>query len=149
MVPTTAIASHLAEDSGILAIAGSRIYDYDIRRAGPRAVQAAFSGDGDIQPAIMVADAGGGRDSFSRSDAVFSDRAYIWFFAPPTANGRDQVDTLVNLVQLRLRHWQHPASGVIVTLGERIGCQLTEAPRMSYMDRLVLRVQGVIAGVQL
>lgn len=139
-VPVDAITAALRADPVIAGLATGGVFDYDIRRSNETLP---VDANGDVLPVVVIDDAGGGRDPFSRASGVFSDRVMVWMFAPMNRPGRVAIEELTARVLTVLHLWQDPLTGTVVMKGDRLGVQTTDAPDQSYMGRWTLKCQGV------
>lgn len=101
-------------------IAGDRVYDRDIRRAGWDRAVGAIDANGDLLPVIMVADGGDLPFPFHPTPLLTA-TVNVATFASTTTAGRKALDALKDVVIYTLDHWRDPETGAYVTYGGSAG----------------------------
>ena len=122
----------------ITSYATGGIYDRDLRRTGA-GMTPAYDQFGDVQPTLMVDDAGDVREPFSHT-AHYQGLLYIWVFAA-RAKGEDEVQELTRRVRHTLYQWQDPDTGALLLPSARLGLQSDDE---AVFDRLTFTYSGVL-----
>lgn len=137
----TLVATRLKTVSAITALTGARVLDLDYRSAGWQTAPVPVLTElGVIQPTLVVDDQGSTTPVFSRMRMAEETTIAVWAFAPNTAQGADQVDTLIQAVRRSLDGWQEPATRVLLTRTLRLGQVPAED---GITDRIDFRAAGV------
>ena len=139
MAPIADIVAALGADTTIAAVAGSRVYDRDVRRVGWESVDA-FDADNDLLPLLMVDDAGASRAAFG--SPIEAGMVYVWAYAARTDAGRTAVATLMERVIAVMDGAQLGSPGPMVRWAGRLGLQDDDD---AVFDRTTLQVAGVLA----
>lgn len=143
---TTLVANRLKTRPVITALTGSganaRIFDVDYRVAGWNTAPVPV-----VDPyglligvTIVVADSGSQVPPFSRMRMAEEDTIFVWAFAKRTAQGADQVDTVLREAKRALNQWQEPATMRLLLWNMRLG--LVPAEDGVY-DRASFRAAGI------
>jgi len=139
----TRVADALKADSTIVALTSVRVFDRDIRQAGPGAVTNVWDVTGFLLgPTISVDDQGGTRPPFAPPGA-YDDRLAVWLMADGTPEGRAALDALTGRVIVLLRTWQDPVTRAYLTFANRLGQRDDPPPDTGVIDQIVFRVGGM------
>ena len=141
----THIAARLQQDATVTSLCASRVYDHDVRKAGPEAqvVEGPF---GFTTPYIVVDDSGGLRAPFGPTSA-YQDRIRVWIFAENSTTGRSAIEQLTARVLARLHRWQEANTKALVSFADRTGFVADPPPHTGAMDVLTFAVAGVYVGL--
>lgn len=141
MAPIADIVAALSADATIAGVAGTRIYDRDVRRVGWESlIDEAFDEDGDLLPLLMVDDAGASRSAFG--SPIEAGLVYVWAYAARTDSGRAAIATLMERVLAVMDGLQLGSPGPMVRWAGRLGQQDDDD---AVFDRTTLQVAGVLA----
>jgi hypothetical protein len=139
----TRIVAALEADTAVVALAGSRCFDRDIRQAGPGSVTNVWDANGFLLgPTIGVDDQGGTRNPFAPPGA-YDDRLAVWLMADGTPEGRAALDALTGRVIVLLSTWQDPVTRATLTYASRLGQRDDPPPDTGVIDQIIFRVGGM------
>jgi hypothetical protein len=139
------IRTILLQDTTIVSFTSDRIYDREIRGAGPDA-PVVHDNNGYPLTHLIIDDAGGTAAPLGPSGA-YNDRLNVWIIANNTATGRAQIATLTARLIVILHRWQEPNSRAHLTYADRTGFVPDPTPDTGAQERLTFSVAGMIPGV--
>lgn len=143
----TRVADVFKADAAMVAIAGDRVFDRDIRQAGTRAMTNVYDMNGFLLgPTVSVDDQGGPSNPFGPSGA-YDDRLAVWLFADGTPEGRAALDSVTQRVVVLLHRWQDPASKAFLTYANRLGQRDDPPPDSGVIDQVTFRIGGIFPGI--
>ena len=143
----TRVVAALGVDATVVALASARVFDRDIRQAGPGAITNVWDANGFLLgPTISVDDQGGTRNPFGPPGA-YDDRLAVWLMADGTPEGRAALDALTGRVIVLLSNWQDPVTRAYLTFANRLGQRDDPPPDTGVIDQIVFRVGGMFFGI--
>lgn len=139
----TRVVAVLEADATTVALTADRVFDRDIRQAGPGSVTNVWDVNGFLLgPTISVDDQGGTRPPFAPPGA-YDDRLAVWLMADGTPEGRAALDALAGRVTVLLSNWQDPVTRAYLTYQRRVGQQHDPPPDTGVIDGVIFRVGGI------
>ncbi|MDQ3541385.1 MAG: hypothetical protein M3440_11920 [Chloroflexota bacterium] len=146
----TTLATHirniLLQDAVVVSNVADRVFDFDIRLAGPDAVSPRGPA-GFLATHIIVDDAGGVAAPLAASGA-YLDRVVITIIAEGSATGRQQIEILAQRLRVLLHRWQEPNSKAFLAYSDRSGISPDPPPGTGALERLTFGIAGVTVGIR-
>jgi hypothetical protein len=141
----TRVKTYLLTDTTIVSAVSDRIYDREIRGAGPDA-PSVLGPSGYTLTHVIIDDAGGGSAPFGPSGA-FNDRLNVWILAENSTTGRSQIEALTARIIVKLHRWFEVNGKQQVFFADRTGFVPDPLPDTGAQERLTFSVAGTFAGV--
>jgi hypothetical protein len=143
----THVKTYLLLDGPVASIVANRVYDTDVRIAGPNATVPTYrTANGFTLSHIIVDDTGGLAAPFGPSGS-FIDRLAVYIITPATTTGRAEMETLRNRLMVKLHRWQEANTKALLSYADRTGYQMDPPPMNAGMDVLTFSVAGIAIGV--
>jgi len=144
----TLIRDYLLQDATITALTATRIYDRDVRTAGPDTPSTFPYADSGVPLTHLIVDDSGGTAAPLGPSGAYQDQVRVWIIGPNTATGRGEVELLTQRVRVRLHRWQEGTSRVFATYASRTGFVADPPPHLGVMDVLTFAVAGLTVGAR-
>lgn len=145
---TTYLKQYLAQDTTITSYTSTRIYEREIRGAGPEAADI-YGPNGYVLPTIILNDVGGTGAPLGPQGA-YNDRLEVTVIAQNSSDatkGRPALNALTTRLVQKLHRYQDPTLKAYLTIADRTGFVPDPSPETGAQERLTFAVAGTYAGV--
>lgn len=142
----TAVANYLKMDIVIASLAGTRVFDYDVRSVGwDREPSALDPVTGDLRPTLVVAGQDPIRSAFG-TNKILPGSLVVYAFAARSQGGRTAVDQLIERVMQLMPGWQDSVTGAVIQVDSFPTGPIADGDD-AYLERCSLAVARVVPAI--